>query len=144
MRLADRQDGIEVEVLGVARDTAGTFHLNCPEIPESCVLLKFFGLIDVGQVFVDGAGIDAEQLGHLLLGKPDGLVLDAYINGKTALGREDGEVRVGRGVGGHLGMLPPSPEGGKLPADESSGKFEWRMWRAMPGADDAKARGSGP
>lgn len=144
MRLADRQDGIEVEVLGVARDTAGTFHLNCPEIPESCVLLKFFGLIDVGQVFVDGAGIDGEQLGHLLLGKPDGLVLDAHLDGKAALGREDGEVCVGRGAGGHRGMLLPLPKTGKPTADESSAKIEWRTWRAMPGADDAKARGSGP
>lgn len=124
MRLADRQDGIEVVVESIAGNGAAAFHSNCSEIPKSSISLKFRGLINGVQVLVDGGSLDPEQLRHLFLGDPDAFGFHPHIDGKAALGREDGEVRVGRNVVDHEAMVPLSRQAGKPVAYECSTKIE--------------------
>src|SRR5690606_19138066 len=91
---------------------------NYPEIPDSCRSLEFPLLIDVSEVFVDGAQVLLEQLGDLGLGEPKSLILEAALDARAAvLGLVQQDFAVGEGLRwtgigflAHLG--PPGSRGG--------------------------------
>ena len=68
--ITDRDDGVEVIVLDVARNLAGTFLSNHPEIPDSCLFAQLAVSKDVSEMLTYRAHVYAEQLGHTPLREP--------------------------------------------------------------------------
>jgi len=76
--VADGDDDIKVVVSNVAFYLPLALELNYPVIPESWFGGKFALLVNVVNVFADGAHVLLEQIGHLFLGKPDGFTLKLH------------------------------------------------------------------
>lgn len=68
--VAHREKSVEVIVLDRSRDVS----LNTPEFPECCFTLKLLIFVDILQVLVNRAHILVEQLCHLPLTEPQGLL----------------------------------------------------------------------
>jgi hypothetical protein len=54
---------------------AVAFLPNYPEIPDSCLALQLAFRKDALEMFVDRAHVLVEEVNHLPLGEPDGLVV---------------------------------------------------------------------
>jgi hypothetical protein len=68
----------------VASDAAAAFDLNYRGILGSCRFGELLGVIDIFQMQADVVDRCFKELGHLALGEPDGLGIDAD-NGDTLL-----------------------------------------------------------
>ncbi len=68
-------------------DAAASFQPNYQGILGSSVLGKLALLVDIPEVQADVVGRCAEQLGHLPLRQPDGLVLEPHVETHLAVGR---------------------------------------------------------
>ena len=91
--VADRDDGVEVVVVDATRDLPRPLGSNHSEIPNSCLPHKLLGVVDVGEMLIDGRRRDIEQLSHELLAEPDGAVLIANLDRPVRLTGEDEELR---------------------------------------------------
>jgi hypothetical protein len=85
--VTDRDDGIQIVVLDSARDLASSLGLNYREFLGRCRLRQLLLGEDVLEVETNVVGCRAEQRGHLALGKPDGLGIDAHFHLHAAFGR---------------------------------------------------------
>ena len=73
--IADGYDDVEVVVFNFTLYLALFFLAHYLEFPDSCFAGQFIFVVDVADVFVDGAYVFVKQLCHLRLGQPDGFLL---------------------------------------------------------------------
>ena len=62
----------------------GAFGLNYPEFPDSCLRRQLPFVIDVHEVLVNGLHRDLEQVGDEPLREPNGLAVQADLDGQSA------------------------------------------------------------
>jgi hypothetical protein len=69
----------------LTRNLASTFRSNYPEFPESCPFIAFPFGINVSDMLVDGPNVLVEQLRHLGLRQPNGLVDQSNVDAGLAV-----------------------------------------------------------
>src|SRR5690606_2616515 len=85
--VADRDDGVEVVKVDLARDLAVALQLNSSNFSNSSLLREFAGGEDLLQVVADGGYLDAEEVGNAGLVQPEGLALGEDLDAGGALRR---------------------------------------------------------
>ena len=85
--IANRENGVEVEVLQVARDPASALILNCCIECNSCPGFKLTITVDIAQVARDDGPVTLEQGSALIQVEPEGIPYQAYFEGHCALRR---------------------------------------------------------
>jgi hypothetical protein len=84
--VANGEDGIEVEVLGLVGLAVGG---SCCIFCNNCLAIQLPGFEDVPQMPGYHGLIPSEQLGHLAKGQPDGLPLQAHVQTDLAVRRHE-------------------------------------------------------
>jgi hypothetical protein len=109
-----RDDDVEVVELDVAGDLTARLVLNYPGFPDSCRRLKFALGEHIPDVLVDRWQALLEQVRHLALAEPDGLVLESHLDSCLAVeGRVEEELRAAEAAGLTRGQGSRAPLTGR-------------------------------